>query len=556
MITGTSRLLARGGRRVAVSCVALLTGACAAPPAYDVLLTGGTVVDGTGAAAVVADVAIAGDSIVAIGPALNARGAKTVVDVRGHVVAPGFWDNHAHLVTLDSHPLAENFIRQGITTILAPQHSQDQPFPLDAYMARVRMAPNVGLFSGHTWIRKRVMGLANRAPTPAELAWMTALVDSSMQQGALGLATGLEYTPAAYAEPPEIVALARVAATYGGVYVTHMRDEGAGVLTSVQQTLDVGKAAGIPVQINHLKVTGAAQWGWSTRILALLDSAAAAGTAVAFDVYPYEAYSTYSDLMFPAWALADGPAAFAQRVADGATRARLVREMRALFPRQTGPGPETIRFREVTAHPELAGRTLADYLDTLGQPRTVEAAVEALIALQLEGGFIGVFTGMDEGDIERFIRHPRAMFETDGDLVTPGIGYPHPRSYGSFPRVLSRYVRERRTLTLLEAVRRMTQMPAAWLAQSDRGTLAPGMAADVVVFHPDSIADRAQYTDPHHYADGVVHVLVNGTFVLRAGVMTGALPGRFLPRRRPSAKPAGRASVGSPPASPPSAVSR
>ena len=528
------------------------TPASPSAPAYDVVLAGGTVVDGTGGTPMVADVAIAGDSIVAIGAALDTRGAGTVLDVRGRIVAPGFWDNHAHLVTLESHPMAENFIRQGITTILAPQHSQDQPFPLDAYMARVRMAPNVGLFTGHTWIRKRVMGLANRRPTAAELAWMTALVDSSMVQGALGLATGLEYTPATYAGQDEIVALAKVAAKHGGIYVTHMRDEGAGVMQSVRQTLDVGRRAGIPVQINHLKVTGAAQWGWSARILSLLDSATAAGRDVAFDVYPYDAYSTYSDLMFPAWALADGPAAFARRVADPRTRARLVREMRVLFTQQTGPGPETIRFREMAAHPELAGRTLADYLDRKGQPRTVAAAVEALIALQLEGGFIGVFTGMDEQDIERFVRHPRAMFETDGDLVELGKGYPHPRSYGSFPRVLSRYVRERKTLTLVDAVRRMTRMPAEWLAQADRGTLVVGRKADVVVFDPNSIADRAQYTDPHHFAEGVVHVLVNGQFVLRDGTMTGAKPGRFLERRRAAravparAVPARRSSSGAP----------
>jgi N-acyl-D-aspartate/D-glutamate deacylase len=220
-------------------------------------------------------------------------------------------------------------------------------------------------------------------------------------------------------------------------------------------------------------VTGAAQWGWSERILAMLDSASAAGTEVAFDVYPYEAYSTYSDLMFPAWALADGPEAFARRVADPALRSRLVREMLELFPRQTGPGPETIWFREAPGRADLAGRTLADYLVELGRPATVPEAVEALIQLQLEGGFIGIFFGMDEADIERFMRHPGAMFETDGDLVEPGVGYPHPRSYGSFPRVLARYVRERGTLTLEEAVHRMTRMSADRLAQVARGTLAP-----------------------------------------------------------------------------------
>ena len=469
--------------RAALAAI-LLNAACGGAPEYDLVLKGGTVVDGTGAPGFAADVAISGDTVAAVAPDIAPGRAVRVVDVSGLVVAPGFWDNHAHLVTLEEHPLAENFIRQGITTILAPLHSQDQPFPLDAYAARVHMAPNVGLFAGHTWIRKRVMGLADRAPSADELAWMRALVDSSMRQGALGLSTGLEYVPATYADTDEIVALAEAAAPYGGVYVTHMRDEGAGVLESIHQTLEVGRRARIPVQVNHVKVTGAAQWGWSERILAMLDSAAAAGTEVAFDMYPYEAYSTYSDLMFPAWALADGPEAFARRVADPTTRARLVREMLDLFPKQTGPGPGTIQFREVAGRPGLTGRTLADYLTEQGRPTTIPEAVEALIELQLDGGFIGIFFGMDEGDIERFMRHPGAMFETDGDLVEPGVGYPHPRSYGSFPRVLARYVRDRRVLTLEEAVHRMTQQPAAWLAQGDRGTLAPGMAADVVVFDP------------------------------------------------------------------------
>jgi N-acyl-D-aspartate/D-glutamate deacylase len=376
------------------------------------------------------------------------------------------------------------------------------------------------------------MGLVDRAPTRGELDWMRALVDSSMQQGALGLSSGLEYVPATYADTDEIVALAEVAAPYGGVYVTHMRDEGLGVMESIGQTLEVGRRAGIPVQVNHLKVTGAAQWGWSGRILAALDSASAAGTEVAFDIYPYTAYSTYSDLMFPAWALADGPAAFARRVADPTTRARLVREMLDVFPRQTGPGPETIQFREVTGHPDLRGRTLADHLTDLGRPTTVSEAVDALIELQVEGGFIGIFFGMDEADVVRFMRHPGAMFETDGDLVEPGVGHPHPRSYGSFPRVLARYVRDGGVLTLEEAVHRMSALPADWLAQSDRGTLAPGMAADVVVFDLAAIQDRAGYTDPHQYSEGVIHVLVNGSFVLRDGSMTGADPGRFLTRAR------------------------
>ena len=317
-----------GGRTLAALLVALSAACRPEAPAYDLLLTGGTVIDGTGTPRRVADVAIRGDRIVAIGASLPRRGAARVVNASGQIVSPGFWDNHAHLVTLADHGLAENFVRQGITTVPAPLHSQDQPFPMDQYRAQVKIAPNVGLFAGHTWIRKRVMGLADRAPTAAELAWMRALVDSAMTQGALGLSTGLEYVPANYANVDEVASLAAVASQYGGIYVTHLRDEGPAVMDALRETLEVGRRAQIPVQVNHLKVTGAAQWGWSVRMLALLDSARAAGMEVAVDVYPYTAYSTYSDLMFPPWALADGAPAFAKRVADPATRARLVQEMR------------------------------------------------------------------------------------------------------------------------------------------------------------------------------------------------------------------------------------
>ena len=519
--------------RGAISAVLalVLAAGCREVPLYDTVLVGGTVVDGTGAPPFIADVAINDGRIADIGPDLGTLGAETV-DVAGLTVAPGFWDNHAHLVTLEEHPDAENFIRQGITTVLAPLHSQDQPWPLDAYMDRVRMAPNVGLFAGHTWARKRVMGLEDRAPTGPDLVWMRALVDSTMQQGALGLSTGLEYVPAAYAELDEVVALAEVAAPYGGIYVTHMRDEGVRVSEALHESLEVGRRAGIPVQINHHKVTGADQWGDASRTLALIDSAAAAGQEVVHDVYPYTAFSTYSDLLFPPWALADGADAFSARVADPATRARLVSEMRTIYGQQTGPGPESVQFRTLDGREDMTGRTLADYLVDAGRPTTLDETIEVLIELQLGGGFIGIFHGMDEADVIRIMQHPMAMFETDGDLVQPGVGFPHPRTYGSFPRILGRYVRELEVLTLEEAVRKMTSAPADWLGQSDRGRLAVDMVADITVFDTDRITDRAEFTDPHHYSDGVVHVWVGGTAVLRAGAMTGALPGRFLHRER------------------------
>jgi N-acyl-D-aspartate/D-glutamate deacylase len=375
------------------------------------------------------------------------------------------------------------------------------------------------------------MGLADREPSAAELDQMRALVDASMRQGALGLATGLEYVPAAFSKTGEVIELAKVAAKYGGRYVTHLRDEGPGLIDAVNEAIRIGREAGLPVLINHFKVTGAAQFGWTEKSLALVDEAVAGGQRVAFDLYPYTAFSTYSDLMFPAWALADGPEAFTRRAADPATHARMAAEMLRIFPQQAGPGPESIQIREFKPLPSLQGRTLADYLNSRGRPATIEAAVEALIELQRQGGFIGIFHAMDEADVRRAMKHRLAMFDTDGDLVEPSSGFPHPRSYGAFPRVLARYVREEHVLTMEEAIRKMTSMAAQFWGQTDRGLLKPGMKADVVVFDPARIQDRSTYTDPNHYSEGVVHLIVNGTPVLENGVLTGKKPGQFLARQ-------------------------
>lgn len=498
---------------------------------YDFVLVGGTVIDGSGSERRQADVAIVGDRIVRVAEQIPTSAAAQSLDVSGLIVAPGFWDNHAHLVELEDRPIAENFLRQGISTIIGSLHSQEQVHPMDEYRQRVEMAPNVGLFAGHTWIRERVIGLEDREPSPRELEEMEALVEAAMEDGALGLATGLEYVPAVYAGTDEIVALAEVAARFGGIYVTHMRDEGPGVIESVRETLEIGRRAGLPVQINHHKVVGAAHFGWTERTLALIDEAIASGQRVAHDVYPYTAYSTYSDLMFPPWALAGG-AAYADRVADPETHARLVAEMRTRFLEQTGAGPETIRIREMATRPELAGRTLAEHLMDEGQEPTIEAAVDELIQLQLAGGFIGIFHGMDEDDVRRVMRHREAMFETDGDLVEPGVGHPHPRSYGSFPRILGKYVREEGVLSLEEAIHKMTGMPAAWWGQADRGLIREGLLADVLVFDAERVGDRSEYTDPHHHSVGIVHLFVNGVPVLMDETVTGKMPGRFLDRRR------------------------
>lgn len=534
-------LVGRCALLASIATVLAPAAARAQPPRpYDLLLTNGTIIDGTGAARRQADLAIAGGRIVRISSAPIGRDSATrVLDARGLVVAPGFIDIHAHAGTaIASDPLAENFLRQGITTTIASLHSQDEPWPLAPYAAALRAAPNVGFFAGHTWIRKRVMGLANRAPTPGELAHMVALVDSSMQQGALGLATGLEYIPATFATTDEVIALARPAARYGGIYITHMRDEGPRTLDSWREVIRIAREAAIPAQVNHHKVTGAAQFGWTTRTIALLDSARAAGLDVSHDVYPYTAFASYSDLLIPSWALAGGTDSLRRRLSDPATRARIEREMLTIFPEQAGAGLASVQFSTVESHPEFSGKTLADYVRARGQAPTLRNGARAVLELQLAGGFLAIYHSMDEGDVERILRHPYAMIESDGDVVGLGMGFPHPRSYGAFPRVLARYVRERGILTMEQAIHRMTQLPAQRLGIEDRGVLREGLAADVVVFDPARIRDLATYTDPHHYSVGVVHLLVNGVPVIERGSLTGALPGRaVLGRSRPSTPP-------------------
>jgi len=502
-----------------------------APIAADILLLGGSVVDGTGTPARRADVAIAGDRIVAVGADLAVAPGAQVFDVTGLTVAPGFIDPHAHITGIAEFPDAENFLRQGITTIFNSLHSLDQPYPLGVFLDTLRVAPNTLWSAGHTWVRRRVMGLENRAPTARELSRMRNLVAEAMRDGAFGLGTGLEYVPAAYAAPDELAALARESAVPGALYVTHLRDEGSALDAAITEALVVGQSASLPTHISHLKSTGVANWNRTGALLARIDSANAAGARVSFDVYPYTAYSTYSDVLLPAWALAEGGERFAERVRDPAVRARLASEARVLFAAQTGGTAASVRFRTIESATSFVGRTLADYLAENGRGDALDDIVDALIALQAAGGFTAIVEAMSEADVEAFLRHEAAMVSSDGDLVRLGVGFPHPRSYGAFPRVLARYVRERGVLSLEGAIAKMTSVPARALGLVDRGVLRDGAHADVVVFDAATVTDRGTFTEPHQYADGVVHLFVNGRAVIADRALTGLRPG--TPIRRP-----------------------
>ncbi|HEY8470034.1 MAG TPA: D-aminoacylase [Longimicrobiales bacterium] len=514
-------------------------GAGSGGEAYDLLITGGTVVDGTGAPGYAADVAVREGRIVRVSrEPLRRESAARVIDASGHVVAPGFIDLHAHLDPLLRLPGAESHVRQGVTTALGGPDGT-APLPLAAYLDSAQalgLGMNVAFLAGHNTIRRRVMGTANRAPTEEELARMRELVAQAMEEGAFGLSTGLRYVPGAFATTDEVVELARVAAQHGGIYTSHLRDEGLHLLEGVAEALEIGRRAGIPVVLTHHKVVGKPMWGSSQRTLAMIDSARAAGTDVMADQYPYTATYTGISVLVPSWALAGGDSAFLRRLEVPALRDSIVRGIIWNIENDRGGGDlSRVQLARVSWDRTLEGRTLRDWAEREGRPPTSETGAELVIEAIRRGGASAIYHVLDEGDVERIMRHPHTAIASDGRLTQPGEGHPHPRWYGTFPRVLGQYVRERGVLTLEEAVRKMTTLPADRLGLADRGRITEGAWADLVIFDPETVADRATFEDPHQYPEGIPYVIVNGVPVVDGGRFTDARPGRVLRRARTAA---------------------
>lgn len=498
--------------------------------AFDLLITGGRIVDGSGAPWMAGDVAVSNGRIVRIGSLAGAAATRRI-DATGLIVAPGFIDPHAHArERLFELPTAEGYLLQGLTTIV-DGNDGSSPLPLAPYLAKAEAAhftPNLALFVGHGTVREAVMGTANRYATPAELAKMKALVASAMDEGALGLSTGLAYVPGTYANTEEVIALAAVAREHGGIYVSHMRDEGGKVLDSVRETIRIGEEAHIPVQISHHKVGGRRQFGQSVQSLALITAARGRGVDVTFDQYPYTASQTGISLIFPRWALADDQ--LKSLLGNPGSRQEVKSGMLEFIDERFGDDATRIQLVRCGFDPALAGKTLADLLKAAGQPSTQSAMADMVIELQLKGGCSAIFHAYDEPDVERLMASPFGMIGSDGSLTKLGAGAPHPRAFGTYPRVLGHYVRERGILSIEEAVRKMTSFPAARLGLQGRGLLREGLAADITIFDAATITDRSTFADPHHYSEGVRYVVVNGVLVIDRGTHTGARPGRVLTR--------------------------
>ncbi|HEX9186111.1 MAG TPA: D-aminoacylase [Vicinamibacteria bacterium] len=507
---------------------------------YDLLIRDARVVDGTGAPWFRADVAVKGDTVLAVGPRLPGT-ARREVNAAGRVVAPGFIDVHTHARRgLFDVPTAENYVRQGVTTLVEGQDGSS-PLPLGPFLATVealRPAVNFASLVGHGSIRERVLGSADRAPSPAELARMEELVREAMRDGAFGLSTGLFYVPGTFARTDEVIALARAAGEMGGIHVSHVRDEARGVLESVRETIAIGEEGRLPTQVTHHKLIGRASWGRSRETLRLVEEARRRGVDATIDAYPYTASSTsLSAALLPAWALEGGSDALRGRLSSPQTRAR-VREvvMGKIRDERGGGDPDNIRIAACGFDPSLEGKTLADVLKGRAKEPTVENAADLAIEIVERGGASGVFHAIAEEDVERILASPFTMVASDGEVPVFGRGAPHPRSYGTFARVLGVYVREKGLLSLEDAVQKMTSRPAARMGIPDRGLLRPGLKADLVVFDPATIRDTATFEEPHRYAEGVSLVVVNGTVVLDGSQLTGARPGRVL--RGPTARPA------------------
>lgn len=496
---------------------------------YDIIIRNGKIIDGTGNSWYYADIAVNNGKIVLIQKNISGA-AKKIIDAKGLIVAPGFIDVHGHIEGgLFERPTADNYIYDGVTTVITGNcggSAEDLKyffFKVDSMKTSI----NVAALIGHNTVRRMVMGNDNRLATPDEQLKMELLIAKAMKDGAVGMSTGLIYLPGMYSNTAEVVGLAKETAKYKGIYASHIRNEENTVVEAINEAIDIGKAAMIPVQISHFKVAGPSNWGRSAETLALIEKARLEGYDVTIDQYPYTAASTNLGIRVPDWAMAGGQDSLKKRINDPGMHEQMITDMLAQLKSYKYKNYSFAVVANHAADTALNGKNISEITILKGRKPKVKEEAETILDLMLAGGAQMVYHMMNEKDVQYFMKYPYNMIGADGGVST-GKGMPHPRTYGTNARVLNKYVREMKLITLEEAIRRMTSLAAQKFQLKDRGQIKEGMAADIVIFNEAEVKDNATYEKPHQFSSGFHFVIVNGQLVIDDGKHNGVRSGKAL----------------------------
>lgn len=496
---------------------------------FDLLIRHGRIADGTGNPAFFADIAVKDGRIAKIGR-IDQRGT-TELDATGLIVAPGFIDVHTHAEDVRELPLAENFLRMGVTTIVLG-NCGSSVLQVGEFFQKLEATPvsiNVATLIGHGTVRGKAMGGSfMRPPSADELGQMKSLVERAMRDGALGISTGLIYLPGTFAKTEELIELAKVAAAHDGIYVSHMRDEGNDIEDALAELFRIAREAKIRAEVSHIKLSGKNNWGRPAEILATIEKARAEGLDITQDQYGYDASSTGISQIIPDWAREGGK--FRERINDPEQKSNIVHEMKAKLARGKRTDFSYAVIAEYKKDRSLNGLDLVAATKKKRLSESLDEQLEMIFEIQTNGGASAVFRSISEEDLRVFLQHPNTMFASDSGMRRYQEGVPHPRGYGNNARILARYVRELKLLRLEDAIRRMTSLPATTFRIADRGVIREGAWADLVIFDPAKVQDHATFEDPHHYATGFQSVLVNGIPVIRNDEHTQARPGKAVRR--------------------------
>ena len=497
---------------------------------YDVLIVNGKIIDGTGNSWFYGDVAIKDGKIVYVGKTNNLTATK-VIDAKGLLVAPGFIDVHAHIESgIFENPTAGNYIYDGVTTVITGNcgGSSDDLKRFFWRLDSMKTSINIASLIGHNTVRRLAMGLDNRLATVDEQKKMEEFVAQAMKEGAVGLSTGLIYLPGMYSNTEEVIGLARSAAAYNGIYASHIRNEENGVKDAINEAINIGKNANIPVQISHFKVSGPANWGRSKETLPLIEAARKEGYDVTIDQYPYSASSTNLGIRLPDWALAGGNDSLKKRINDAAMHKQIIKEMLDMQSKYKYKSYSYAYVAHHGADTTLNGKNISQINKLKGRKSKMKFEAETILDMMLAGGAQMVYHSMNEDDVRHFIKYPFNMVGADAGVPLPGRGMPHPRAYGTNARVLAKYVRDEKLVSVEEMIRRMTSLAAQKFQLKDRGLIREGMAADIVIFDLNEVTDKATFEQPHQFSQGFHYVLVNGQLTIDNKNHTGIKSGTTL----------------------------